>query len=643
MSQTPLSPDPKRTASSGTGRPTATRPSRPCGRLGDVAAARVGARVLGDVAGKDVLELGCGAAQWSILLAQAAARASSGSTTRRGSSSTRASTWPRPASTSRSSTRAPRRCRCRTRASTSSSATTARMTFGDPYRTVPEAARLLRPGGLLAFSHSTPLAMALRTTRATAGTPRLVRAYFGHAPLRRAAGRARRVQPPVRRVDPALPRARLPRRGAGRGAAAGGRGVDLPRRAEETAWARLVADGGDLASAGREPDRRTRARTARRGRRRPRTTSPSARAELGGRRRSRGAILARARERAASAARRRRRQGRRRARLRHGLRLGVARPPRRARPVGVDLTRRAARDGAARCRPSTGSTSRSSTRAPRTCRCRTRRSTSPSRSTARSIWCDPDLWIAEAARLLRPGGELVFLVNGTLLMLTAGRRAGRAAPAPSCCARTSACAASSGPRTTAIDFHLGYGDWIRLLTAHGFEVEGLIELRTRGTTRGRYDLFTRRVGRALARRGDVEGAQAGVSARRAAAPARLDLAAAARDPRAARAPVRGRRAATTRSTTRPTPTRSSSCASTRAGKARSVAAEAGGRPVLGVDTTVVCGGRVYGKAADAARRRRRCCARARRRDARGRLRPLPASPPEWEESSTRRRASPSAR
>jgi septum formation protein len=32
------------------------------------------------------------------------------------------------------------------------------------------------------------------------------------------------------------------------------------------------------------------------------------------------------------------------------------------------------------------------------------------------------------------------------------------------------------------------------------------------------------------------------------------------------------------------------------GKARSVAAEAGERPVLGVDTTVVCGGRVYGKA-----------------------------------------------
>ena len=33
------------------------------------------------------------------------------------------------------------------------------------------------------------------------------------------------------------------------------------------------------------------------------------------------------------------------------------------------------------------------------------------------------------------------------------------------------------------------------------------------------------------------------------------------------------------------------------GKARSVANEAGGRPVLGVDTTVVCDGRVYAKAA----------------------------------------------
>ena len=34
-----------------------------------------------------------------------------------------------------------------------------------------------------------------------------------------------------------------------------------------------------------------------------------------------------------------------------------------------------------------------------------------------SVWCEPRRWVAEAARLLRPGGELVFLVNGLLLTL----------------------------------------------------------------------------------------------------------------------------------------------------------------------------------------------------------------------------------
>src|SRR5258708_5722694 len=34
-----------------------------------------------------------------------------------------------------------------------------------------------------------------------------------------------------------------------------------------------------------------------------------------------------------------------------------------------------------------------------------------------SIWCDPYLWIPEAARLLRPGGQLMFMRNGTLQIL----------------------------------------------------------------------------------------------------------------------------------------------------------------------------------------------------------------------------------
>ena len=34
------------------------------------------------------------------------------------------------------------------------------------------------------------------------------------------------------------------------------------------------------------------------------------------------------------------------------------------------------------------------------------------------LWCDPDLWLAEAARLLRPGGRLWFLTNSLLIALT---------------------------------------------------------------------------------------------------------------------------------------------------------------------------------------------------------------------------------
>ena len=35
-----------------------------------------------------------------------------------------------------------------------------------------------------------------------------------------------------------------------------------------------------------------------------------------------------------------------------------------------------------------------------------------------SIWCDPYRWVPEAARLLRPGGRLVFLCNSAIMMLT---------------------------------------------------------------------------------------------------------------------------------------------------------------------------------------------------------------------------------
>jgi SAM-dependent methyltransferase len=34
-----------------------------------------------------------------------------------------------------------------------------------------------------------------------------------------------------------------------------------------------------------------------------------------------------------------------------------------------------------------------------------------------AIWCDPELWLPEAGRLLRPGGRLIFMRGSTLMLL----------------------------------------------------------------------------------------------------------------------------------------------------------------------------------------------------------------------------------
>ena len=110
-----------------------------------------------------------------------------------------------------------------------------------------------------------------------------------------------------------------------------------------------------------------------------------------------------------------------------------------------------------------------------------------------SIWCDPARWVPEAARLLRPGGRLVFLRNSTLVML---------------------CTPDEGPAEErllrpqfgmyrlewpgeGVEFHLGHGDWIRLLRASGFEIENLVEIQAPpdAETHPVYDYVTAEWGR----------------------------------------------------------------------------------------------------------------------------------------------------
>jgi SAM-dependent methyltransferase len=90
-----------------------------------------------------------------------------------------------------------------------------------------------------------------------------------------------------------------------------------------------------------------------------------------------------------------------------------------------------------------------------------------------SIWCDPYKWVAEAARVVRPDGRLVFLRNSTLFMLCApdvGVATDRLLRPQAGLHRLSW---DSDP---GVEFHLGHGDWIRLLRESGFEIEDMIEL-----------------------------------------------------------------------------------------------------------------------------------------------------------------------
>ena len=104
-----------------------------------------------------------------------------------------------------------------------------------------------------------------------------------------------------------------------------------------------------------------------------------------------------------------------------------------------------------------------------------------------SIWADPYRWIPEASRLLRPGGELIFLVNGTFLILTVPEESDL--PATERLLRPYfGMHRFEWGEDTSVEFHLGYGDWIRLLRANDFTVEDLIELRPPEGATTRHDL-----------------------------------------------------------------------------------------------------------------------------------------------------------
>ncbi|HEY0636856.1 MAG TPA: class I SAM-dependent methyltransferase [Pseudonocardiaceae bacterium] len=107
-----------------------------------------------------------------------------------------------------------------------------------------------------------------------------------------------------------------------------------------------------------------------------------------------------------------------------------------------------------------------------------------------SVWCDPYRWVPEAARLLRPGGRLVFLRSSTLLMLCLPE----GTPTDVTLTESGTDVTDGGAgrmlrrdlfgmhRTTrvgadGVEYHLPHGEWIRLLSGSGFVLDDLVEVR----------------------------------------------------------------------------------------------------------------------------------------------------------------------
>ena len=105
------------------------------------------------------------------------------------------------------------------------------------------------------------------------------------------------------------------------------------------------------------------------------------------------------------------------------------------------------------------------------------------------LWADPQRWVPEAARLLRPGGRLHFLTNAFLLTLcvpseddlAAGDRLLRPA---------FGMYRIEWGTDDSVEFHLSHGDWIKLLRTSGFEIEDLVELRPAPEANTRYPFVT---------------------------------------------------------------------------------------------------------------------------------------------------------
>ena len=125
------------------------------------------------------------------------------------------------------------------------------------------------------------------------------------------------------------------------------------------------------------------------------------------------------------------------------------------------------------------------------------------------LWADPHRWVPEAARLLRPGGRLLFLVNSYLMILCTPEEDDVAAT-DRLLRPAFGLFRVEWPGDHGVEFHLSHGDWIRLLRRSGFEIEDAHRAAPRTGCHDALSLRHTGVGAPVAVRRGVEGAEAGL-------------------------------------------------------------------------------------------------------------------------------------
>lgn len=107
-----------------------------------------------------------------------------------------------------------------------------------------------------------------------------------------------------------------------------------------------------------------------------------------------------------------------------------------------------------------------------------------------AMWCDPERWLAEAARLLRPGGRLVMMNSSPLLCAVTGPDDPEDEPVGTELRRDwFDMRRFDDPDGTTV-FCLPHGEMIRVLRACGFEVERLVEVQPPAGASTRYPFVT---------------------------------------------------------------------------------------------------------------------------------------------------------